>query len=102
MMQGGGSLFLGTKSYRVGPGHLSVYFDEDVEIMQYHYFDPRGDGLSWAAENRLEWEDEWPVVGDLLSDFGYALPSSSWAIQATCPIWISLLHAMILVRFFML
>jgi len=103
MMQGGGSLFLGTKSYRVGPGNLSVYLDGSaLEIVQYHYYDERRGGLSWTAENRLKWEDEWLIVGELLSDFRYPIHPTSSAIVTTCRGHRALSYATMLVCFYML
>lgn len=70
LMKGGGSLFLKERSYMVGPGHPAIYQKGSKEILTFHYYDTRRDGLPWIAERWLKWNTKgWPYAGGLRSSY---------------------------------
>jgi arabinan endo-1,5-alpha-L-arabinosidase len=61
LREGGGTLLLGTRGARIGPGHASIRTDADgQDHLGYHFYDADRDGLSWMAETPLDWSDGWP------------------------------------------
>ncbi|HYO24760.1 MAG TPA: family 43 glycosylhydrolase [Lacipirellulaceae bacterium] len=67
MVSGGGSLFLGSEGSLVGPGHLSIYEEDNVEIFTYHYYDATDNGRARLNWRTLDWSpDGWPVIADTL------------------------------------
>ena len=73
LMEGGGSLFLSTTDYMIGPGHVGTSQRDDIDIISFHYYDSRRsgfyEGLAWMAERRLDIQNGWPVAGELVSSY---------------------------------
>lgn len=73
LMEGGGSLFLSTTDYMIGPGHVGISQREGIDIMSFHYYDSRRsgcyEGLAWMAERKLDIKNGWPVAGELVSSY---------------------------------
>ncbi|KJA26585.1 glycoside hydrolase family 43 protein [Hypholoma sublateritium FD-334 SS-4] len=59
LINGGGSLLLGTHDSIIGPGGQDLLEDEGGVIMVYHYYTPSG---SFLGINRLDFSTGWPVV----------------------------------------
>ncbi|KAF8963305.1 glycosyl hydrolase [Flammula alnicola] len=59
LIDGGGTLILGTHDNIVGPGGQDLFVDKDGPIMVYHYYTPTG---SFLGINRLDFSTGWPVV----------------------------------------
>ena len=68
MLDGKGSLLLGTEGKYIGPGHASVFRSNDKDWFSYHYYDGEEDGIPWIETRELVWEDDgddvWPRVTD--------------------------------------
>ncbi|MER5418168.1 arabinan endo-1,5-alpha-L-arabinosidase [Streptomyces virginiae] len=65
MTSGGGTLLLETHDWVVGPGHSSVAKDAATgqDLLVYHYYDGRQNGVSKLGLNCLEWgADGWPFI----------------------------------------
>ena len=63
MMDGGGSLLLGSQGNEIGPGHAGIWSDKNgQDYISYHYYDKNLDGKSWAGEQELNWISGWPSV----------------------------------------
>merc|ERR1712232_497537 len=69
MMNGGGSLFLETEDYMIGPGHFADYEKDLNQFFSFHYYDRRRGGNSWIAERELIFENGWPKAGELISSY---------------------------------
>lgn len=63
MMKGGGTLFLGTRGKRIGPGHAAVFQKRGKEYVSYHYYDAEQSGLAALEIAPLEWSKGWPRAG---------------------------------------
>lgn len=75
LMTGGGSLFLGSESRFVGPGHLAVYREGKDEWMSYHFYDRQRDGMALMAVRRLVWNTEgWPAPAEFKTDGAHPIP----------------------------
>ena len=66
MLQGGGSLFLGSSGRMVGPGHFGLLdVGDGVQKFSCHYeADLDRGGISVLDIRPLLWRDGWPVAGD--------------------------------------
>jgi arabinan endo-1,5-alpha-L-arabinosidase len=66
MLQGGGSLFLGSSGRVVGPGHFGLLdLGDGVQKFSCHYeADLDRGGISVLDIRPLLWRDGWPVAGD--------------------------------------
>ncbi|MBV9121829.1 MAG: arabinan endo-1,5-alpha-L-arabinosidase [Planctomycetes bacterium] len=63
LLDGGGSLVLGTEGSFIGPGHAGVLKDGGRYFLSYHFYDGAQFGRSRLGIRPLEWtEDGWPRV----------------------------------------
>jgi uncharacterized protein len=63
MMQGGGSLFLGSRGTFIGPGHAGILKVGHQEWFSCHFYDGNRGGRSALAVRRLAWtSDGWPEL----------------------------------------
>jgi arabinan endo-1,5-alpha-L-arabinosidase len=63
MSEGGGSLLMKSDGDQIGPGHASIRLKDDgTEILSYHFYDKRREGLPWIGEAQLNWQNGWPVL----------------------------------------
>lgn len=62
MAAGGGSLLLGNRGDRIGPGHPSFVEDGGGVRMFHHYYDAARGGRSDLHAERIGWTDGWPVI----------------------------------------
>lgn len=62
MVDGGGTLLLGSEGRYIGPGHASIFEKGKRQWMVHHYYDKNDRGRSKLRLVPLEWEDQWPVV----------------------------------------
>jgi arabinan endo-1,5-alpha-L-arabinosidase len=64
MMQGGGTLFLGTEGPFIGPGHAGIIQVDDQYWFSCHFYDgstPRG--TSYLGIRPMHWDDTgWPAI----------------------------------------
>ena len=88
LMEGGGSLFLSTTDYMIGPGHVGTSQREGIDIMSFHYYDSRRsglyEGLAWMAERKLDIQNGWPVAGELVSSYCYSYQAPASHPSFTC------------------
>jgi len=77
MIKGGGTLFVGSSSRRIGPGHFGLLdLGEGVQKFSCHYeADLDRGGASVLDIRPLLWRDGWPVAGDHLKDGTYQIES---------------------------
>lgn len=62
LVLGGGTPFLKSAGQFIGPGHIGVYHDGDIDRFTYHYYDAATQGRSRLAIGKLRWtKDGWPV-----------------------------------------
>jgi arabinan endo-1,5-alpha-L-arabinosidase len=63
MLDGGGSLVLGSSSRWRGPGHNMVYIENGTYWMVYHAYDAEQGGAPTLRIEALQWDvDGWPVA----------------------------------------
>jgi arabinan endo-1,5-alpha-L-arabinosidase len=61
MVNGGGTLFLGTEGQFIGPGHMGILEDQGVEWFGYHYYNANANGAPTYNLRQLYWTpDGWP------------------------------------------
>jgi arabinan endo-1,5-alpha-L-arabinosidase len=64
MVNGGGTLFLGSEGDFIGPGHISIFDVEGGQWFGYHYYDGNANGAATYNLRSLLWTvDGWPVAG---------------------------------------
>jgi arabinan endo-1,5-alpha-L-arabinosidase len=64
MVNGGGTLFLGTEGKYIGPGHIGIFKEDGVDWFGYHYYDGTTNGTPTFNLRTLLWDsDNWPVPG---------------------------------------
>src|SRR4051794_10103545 len=78
MVQGGGKLFAGSTSRRIGPGHFGrINLGDGVEKFSCHYeADLDRGGASVLDVRPLLWKDGWPVAGDNFTAGTYEIQSA--------------------------
>ena len=68
MLDGKGSLLLGSEGRYIGPGHASIFRSDGRDWFSYHYYDGEEDGIPWIETRELVWEQHlsgiWPRVTD--------------------------------------
>jgi arabinan endo-1,5-alpha-L-arabinosidase len=63
MMNGGGTLVLGSEGRFIGPGHAGIVNDGAQEWFSFHYYNAENGGRPTMAVRKLSWDEEdWPVV----------------------------------------
>jgi arabinan endo-1,5-alpha-L-arabinosidase len=66
MLNGGGTLLLGTQGTMIAPGHCSIFRDEKAEsprdYLVYHFYDATRSGIPTLRVRPLEWKDGWPQI----------------------------------------
>ncbi|KEY73192.1 hypothetical protein S7711_04158 [Stachybotrys chartarum IBT 7711] len=60
MMQGGGTQMLATHGSIHGPGHNSIFADNDGDVLVYHYYNNAG--VAQLGINLVRYESGWPVI----------------------------------------
>ena len=78
MLQGGGSLFLGSSGRVVGPGHFGLLdLGDGVQKFSCHFeADLDRGGISVLDIRPLLWRDGWPVAGDNVTGGTYRIESA--------------------------
>ena len=78
MLQGGGSLFLGSSGRMVGPGHFGLLdLGDGVQKFSCHFeADLDRGGISVLDIRPLVWRDGWPVAGENVGAGTYRLESA--------------------------
>ncbi len=68
MLNGGGEFFLGTEGDFIGPGHIGIYSENDVDYFGYHFYDGADNGIPKYNIEELAWTmDGWPIpASDLI------------------------------------
>jgi arabinan endo-1,5-alpha-L-arabinosidase len=67
MLEGGGSLLLGTEGAAIGPGHCSVYTESKRCLLVYHYYDGNSGGVPTLQIRPMSFgKDGWPKLGEPL------------------------------------
>ncbi|MBI5386187.1 MAG: arabinan endo-1,5-alpha-L-arabinosidase [Verrucomicrobia bacterium] len=65
LLQGGGSLLLGTRGSEVGPGHAGIVEAGNEKWLSFHYYDGAHGGRATLGLRKLSWSTNgWPVVGE--------------------------------------
>jgi arabinan endo-1,5-alpha-L-arabinosidase len=68
MMQGGGTLLLGSTGRFIGPGGQEAFVASRGEMLAYHYYDGDELGVAKLQISQLRWTpDGWPRL-DALPD----------------------------------
>ena len=63
MADGGGSLVLESKGSKRGPGHAGIWTNKDEQnILGFHYYDAKRDGISLYDERQIVWKNNWPII----------------------------------------
>ena len=77
MILGGGKLFLGTESRKIGPGHFGLLdLGDGVQKFSMHWeADLDRGGASVLDIRPLLWKDGWPVAGENLKEGAYEFES---------------------------
>ena len=74
MLDGRGTLLLGSEGRYIGPGHASIFTVDETDWFSYHYYDGEEDGIPWIETRELLWMQEgdeiWPKVTDNKFDPG--------------------------------
>jgi arabinan endo-1,5-alpha-L-arabinosidase len=61
LADGGGTLLLATEGPRIGPGHPSIFTENGVDFLCYHYYDGDRRGRPTLGLRELNWTpDGWP------------------------------------------
>jgi arabinan endo-1,5-alpha-L-arabinosidase len=69
LMKGGGTLFLETAGYRIGPGHAAFLQHNGKEYLSYHYYHGEHGGRPTLGIISLNWTaDGWPEAGAPLTE----------------------------------
>jgi arabinan endo-1,5-alpha-L-arabinosidase len=78
MIQGGGTLFAGSTSRHIGPGHFGLLdLGDGVQKFSCHYeADLDRGGASVLDIRPLLWKDGWPVAGENFKDGTYEIEST--------------------------
>ncbi|MEO3404200.1 family 43 glycosylhydrolase [Mucilaginibacter sp. CAU 1740] len=63
MNKGGGSILLAGDEHWYGVGHNGVSTFDDVDYIIFHGYDAADRGISKLRVEKLDWVDDWPVVG---------------------------------------
>jgi arabinan endo-1,5-alpha-L-arabinosidase len=64
LLDGGGSLFLGSSGKYIGPGHAGIFSEPGQDWFSFHYYDADRRGLASFAVRKLAWDNAgWPVLG---------------------------------------
>ncbi len=67
MVDGGGTLFLGTEGDKIGPGHMGIYSENGTDYFGYHFYDGATGGTARYDIDQLIWTpDGWPVAASQL------------------------------------
>ncbi|KAH6621703.1 family 43 glycosyl hydrolase [Boeremia exigua] len=61
MMSSGGTLMLASHGSIRGPGHNTVFTDNDADVLVYHYY-RQSDGQAQLGINLIRYESDWPVI----------------------------------------
>ena len=63
MVDGGGSLVIESKGTKRGPGHAGIWTNEkEQDILSFHYYDAKRDGISLYDERKIVWKNNWPTI----------------------------------------
>jgi Beta-xylosidase len=63
MVDGGGSLVLESKGTKRGPGHAGIWKNEKgQDILSFHYYDAKRDGIPLYGERKIVWRNNWPTI----------------------------------------
>jgi len=61
LLEGGGTLLLGTEGSVIGPGHCAVLREPRRDLLVYHYYDGKASGVPTLQIRPLAWDkDGWP------------------------------------------
>ena len=77
MIQGGGKLFIGSESRKIGPGHFGLLdLGNGVQKFSMHWEADLDRGAASVLDIRpLLWRDGWPVAGENMTDGTFELES---------------------------
>lgn len=77
MIQGGGKLFIGSETRRIGPGHFGLLdLGDGVQKFSMHWeADLERGGASVLDIRPLLWKDGWPVAGDSMTEGAFEFES---------------------------
>lgn len=70
MLDGGGTLVLGSEGRFIGPGHAGIHtLASGIDVFSFHFYDGESDGVGSIAIRELDWDAEgWPVVTGRVPD----------------------------------
>lgn len=63
LLHGGGSVFLKSQGRFIGPGHIGIFREKDVEWCSYHFYDGEDKGRPKLRIRKLGWDEQgWPRI----------------------------------------
>jgi arabinan endo-1,5-alpha-L-arabinosidase len=66
LAEGGGTLLLTNDGPRIGPGHASIFTENGIDYLSYHYYDGDRRGQPTVGLRQLVWlADGWPGTKEL-------------------------------------
>lgn len=81
MVDGGGTLLLGSEGRYIGPGQVGIMDYDNQDWMSYHYYDGDNNGAPTYALEQLNWtSDNWPTLTPV--------PESAGAWTAFAVMWL--------------
>jgi len=64
LLEGGGTLVVGTKGRVIGPGHCAVLRERGRDLLVHHFYDGEANGVPTLQVRPLSWDsDGWPEAG---------------------------------------
>ena len=78
LAKGGGTLFMGTEGEIVGPGHVGIFEENELERLTFHFYNSRANGVPTLGMQGIAWEaDGWPRAVSDLPGGRYAIVSQA-------------------------
>jgi len=78
LLLGGGTDFLVGKDKYLGPGHVGLFTENNVNYLTYHYYDLSRNGAPTLGIGSLRWAAGWPVASqDWLAAGTYTLTNQN-------------------------
>ncbi|BCM93603.1 intracellular endo-alpha-(1-_5)-L-arabinanase [Abditibacteriota bacterium] len=76
LARGGGTLFLGSNGEQIGPGHIGVLTEGNLDRFTFHYYNALANGVPTLGMKTLAWDkDGWPYAAKELAPGRYAIIS---------------------------
>ncbi len=78
LARGGGTLFLGSNGEEIGPGHIGILSEGNLDRVTFHYYNSLSNGTPTLGIQTLAWDqDGWPYIAKDLQPGRYAIISKA-------------------------